>query len=244
MKRMKHVVLCLVIAIIVALLPVLGCGAAAPFSMQAIPEHMEAIAGQRCVFLVVVADEGQGNEEGKGVSISATTPGAAVIVNPQAITPGQVAEVTVIPDEASAGSTLTVTVDGERDGLKQTEAVTLVVKEELPGPGPAIYAARFRDRFIPWLAANHPQLGITSETEWTGTIVRPFSFEVTFYLFFSEDWEMGVTWHVTTPEADWTRIYLRHRTTEVHPSYAFEISHWSDEQEEPHAIEPPESVWR
>ncbi len=240
--------LVLVMTSIMAVCLIAGCRVEpAPFSMQVIPEHIEdAIAGQSCVFLVSVADEGEGSGKGEVVSISATAPGSVVTVNPQAITPGQVAEVTVIPVEASAGGTLTVTVDGERNGLKQTETVTLVVKEKPPGPGPAIYAARFRDRFIPWLAANHPQFGITSETEWTGTIVRPTSYEVSFYLFFSEDWEMGVTWHVTIPPADYLRIYLRHRFTEAAPSYAFEISSWSAQEEPyaPYAIDPPESAWR
>lgn len=33
-----------------------------PFSMEVIPEHTEvAVAGQRCIFLVVIAGEGEGN---------------------------------------------------------------------------------------------------------------------------------------------------------------------------------------
>ncbi len=215
------------------------------FSMQVIPENtMDSIAGQRCVFLVAVADEGLGSGKGGAVDITATAPGAAVTVNPQAITPGQVAEVTVIPDKASTGETLTVNIKGERGGL-QTETRTIVVwvGEDTLEP----YAADVRDRFIPWLAANYPEFGITTETEWTGTVVKPRILVVTFYLFFSEDWEMGVSWHVTIPPHDWTRIYLRHRATEVSPSYAFEISSL-DAQEEPHAIDPKdafaESVWR
>jgi len=108
-------------------------------------------------------------------------------------------------------------------------------------------AAEIRDEFIPWLAENHPEFGITSETEWTGTIVRPHFMVVMFYLFFSEEWEMGVSWHVMVPPHDWARIYLRHRFTEVSPSYAFEISS-RDAQEEPHAVDLKdafaESVWR
>ncbi|GAI01433.1 unnamed protein product, partial [marine sediment metagenome] len=161
-----------------------------------------------------------------------------------AITPGQVAEVTVIPNEASTGETLTVNIKGERGGLQtETRTIVVLVGEDTLEP----YAADVRDRFIPWLAANYPEFGITTETEWTGTVVRPRILVVTFYLFFSEDWEMGVSWHVTIPPHDWTRIYLRHRATEVSPSYAFEISSL-DAQEEPHAIDPKdafaESVWR
>ena len=241
-KMLAPVLSFLVLATMVA-----GCGGGepAPFSMQVIPEHMEdTIAGQSCVFLVVVADEGEGSGKGEVVGISATAPGSAVTVDPQAITPGQVAEVTVIPFEASAGETLTVTVGGEREGLEQTETVTIDVHEGEDGLGP--FAAEIRDKFIPWLAANHPEFGITSETEWTGTIVRPHILVVMYYLFFSEDWEMGVSWHVTIPPHNWARIYLRHRTTEAAPSYAFEISSWSAQEEPyaPYAIDPPESVWR
>ena len=212
------------------------------FSMQVIPEHIEdSIPGQRCVFLVVVGDEGEGSGEGEAVSISATAPGATVTVEPQAITPGQVAEITVIPDEASTGGPLTVTVLGQREGAEQTETLTIEV-----GEGEDLIAAsatEFRDKFIPWLAANHPELGITSETEWTGTIVRPHIAVVMFYLFFSEDWEMGVSWHVTIPPHNWARIYLRHRFTETRPSHGFEISSWSAEDEEPHTIDPEDPVY-
>ena len=150
-------------------------------------------------------------------------------------------------DEASTGETLTVTVRGERGGLEQTETVTVEVMEGEDDDGMASTAAEMRDKFIPWLAANHPEFGITSETEWTGTIVKPDIMVVMYYLFFSEDWEMGVSWHVTIPPHNWARIYIRHRFTEVTPSYAFEISSWSEEGE-PHAIDLKdafaESVWR
>ncbi|MDH5362822.1 MAG: hypothetical protein OEY81_03235 [Candidatus Bathyarchaeota archaeon] len=224
----------------------------ASFSIQVTPAQIEdAVAGQSCVFLVVVADEGEGIGKGAAVDISATTSGSAVTVDPQAITPGQVAEVTVIPDETSANSTLTVTITGEREGSKQTETSTINVWEGLAGPleeGMGPLAAEIRDKFIPWLAVSHPEFGITDETEWTGTIVRPHIQVVMFYLFFSDDWEMGVSWHVTIEPHNWARIYLRHRFTEVRPSHTFELSSWSAEDYEISAIDPKdafaESVWR
>jgi len=244
MKRFFVLVMTSILACLIA-----GCGGGggepAPFSMQVIPEHMEdTIPGQSCVFLVAVADEGEGSSKGKVVNISATASGSAVAVGPQAIAPGQVAEVTVIPDEASIGETLTVTVHGEREGLKQTKTASLRVGEQVLDPaGLASYATEIHDRFIPWLAANHPELGITSQTEWIPTIVRPHIVVVMYYLFFSEDWEMGVRWHVTIPPHDWAEVYLRRRTTEVSPSYAFKISSLQA-QEEPHPVDPEESVWR
>jgi len=105
-------------------------------------------------------------------------------------------------------------------------------------------AAEIRDKFVPWLAANYLEFAITNETAWTGTIIRPHILGVMYYLFFSEHWEMGVSWHVTIPPHNWARIYLRRLFAEVSPSYAFELSSWSEEEAEIYAIDPPESVWR
>jgi len=245
---------------LIALVSILGCVAVfllywtmprpAPFSLEVIPESLkgDSIPGQRCIFLVTVEDNGTGTGEGKAVTISATAPGAAVTIEHRIIVAGQVAEVTVIPDKASAGSNVTVTVYGEREGLERTKAVTFTVLEvepEEPSGEDELgrHAAEIRDKFIQWLAANHPELGITNETKWTGTIVSPRWLVVSHYLFFSEDWEMHVSWHVMIPPYDWARIDLRRRFTESRPSYAFEISSWMA-QEEPHAIELPETVWR
>ena len=214
------------------------------FSMQVIPESIEdSIPGQRCVFLVAVEDEG--NDEGGEVNISATVEGATVTINPQAITPGQVAEVTVIPDELVVDGTLTLTatITGEREGLDQTETVTIVVSGTVWPEELLPTAIGMRDKFIPWLAANHPELGITSETEWVSSVVYPHIVVVMYYLFFSEQWEMGLRWHVTIPPHDWAEIYLRHRTTETVPSYAFKISSL-DAGDDPQIVTPPESVWR
>ena len=232
MQAVAIVVIIVVVAITVYYYTTLPAPAPTPFSMQVIPEHIkDSIPEQRCVFLVVVEDEGE------AVDISATTSSGSVTVNPQTITPEQVAEVTVIPDEASVGGNVTVTVSGERDGLKQIETVTVWVVEGEDGLWS--YATKVRDAFIPWLAANHPEFGITSETEWTGTIVYPGLYIYSYYLFFSDEWEMGVCWHVTRVPDDWAEIYLRKRFTEVQPSYAFRIDSFKTEpQLEPHVIDP------
>ena len=147
------------------------------------------------------------------------------------------------PEEES--KTLLVTISGERDGLKRTETVTVVMWD---GPtsnlleGALAGAAKKRDLFIPWLAAKHPELGITAETEWTGTYAKVLMPVVNYYLFFSEEWEMGLAFHVMIPPDDWAYIYLRPRFTKVRPSYAFEISSLAA-QEEPHAIDPRDVQW-
>jgi hypothetical protein len=226
----------------------------APFNMQVTSrpstppgqsENIQSFAGQRCVFLVVVAEEEgwlQGSSGyGTVVNISAAEPGkmAAITVHPQVISPGQVAEVIVIPSEASVNQTLTVTITGERGGLKQTETTNIEVM--IGEDGVRSYATEMRDKFIPWLAINHPEFSITNETEWIETIVNPRIIVVMHYIFLSEGWEMYVTWHVTIPPHDWARIYLRHRFTESRPAYAFEIPSVKG-QGEPQAIEVPDWV--
>jgi hypothetical protein len=105
------------------------------------------------------------------------------------------------------------------------------------------YATELLDKFVFWLAANHPELGITVDTVWNGTMVSPVWLVVSHYLFFSEEWELHIEWHIMVPPYDWAKIDLRHRFDELAPSYAFEISS-VDANSEPVAIEVPETVWR
>ena len=212
-----------------------------PFSMQVTPDQIKpAVPGQRCVFLVVVSDEAEGGGEGNTVNISAAVPDGTVEVDPTVALPGLVAEVIVIPDEGTLGKTLSVTIRAERGGLRHNETVSIVMWDGLflEGwlEGALGAAAHHRDGFIPWLAANHPELGITTETEWMATYARVLMPVVNSYLFFSEEWEMGLALHVMIPPDDWVKIYLRRRFTEVRPSRAFMIPSWAS-QEEPRAVD-------
>ncbi len=218
-----------------------------PFSLNVISrpasfgEALYVIPNQKCLFLVTI-EENQTSQESKAVTISATAPDCQITVSPQTITSGKVAEVTVVPAEADVGKNVTVTIQGERGGLKRTETVTFEVieeedREETLGPE----AANIRNNFTQWLSTNHPELGITNETAWTGTVVNPMVLVVMHYMFLSEDWEMYVTWHVMIPPYDWARIYLRPRCNQTAPTYAFEISS-IQEHAQPQAIEVPDWV--
>ncbi len=264
----KILVVLTLLAILLTLAMACGRGGrdeptATPFSMEVIPQQIQYLmARQICVFLVTVAEQGEGGSYGQAVNISAKAPGASVTVEPEAITPGQVAEVTIIPDEVGMSGAmtepageqptieplgpeeskaLTVTIRAKRAGLERSKTFAIEVFE---GEDQLLSdATELRDRFIPWLEEHHPELGITAETQWTPTIVRPGILIVMYYLFFSDDWEMGLRWHVMVPPHDWAEIHLRHRFTEVSPSCAFKISSL-EAQDEPQAIEPEESVWR
>ncbi|GAJ05855.1 unnamed protein product, partial [marine sediment metagenome] len=235
------------------------------------------ITGQKCVFLVKIIEEGTGYGKYEAVNISIMKPRIPFDyvenIDPPAIFPGQVGEVTVIPgrgvedhnslesgisgdvpipddpnrpdidpDEPVEERTLTFGIVAEREGLIRTKMVTVNVtqgQDEF-----AALASDYRDRFVPWLAMNYRGLGITEETEWRGTIIRPNIVVVMYYLFFSEQWEMGLRWHVTIPPYDYAEIYLRRRDSDLSSTHAFKIFSL-DAQEEPQVVVlPQEGIWR
>ena len=85
---------------------------------------------KKIILLVFISDEGKGNGKGKAVFISVAANDFEVSVNPQAIIPGQVAKVTVVHDETNKDEVLTITVNGERNGIKQTETITIIMETE------------------------------------------------------------------------------------------------------------------
>jgi len=219
------------------------------FYINVIPETPEeineelffkySIAGQHFVFLVTITDEGQECE--LPVSISAQAPGSEVVIYQEDIVEGEVAEVVVIPTQASIGTIIEVTITGNRGSESDEKVVSFEVAEGEDDRQE--YAEELLDRFVSWLATNHPELGITDDTVWDGTMVSPVWLVVSHYLFFSEEWEAHIEWHIMVPPDDWARIDLRHRFDELEPSYAFEISS-VNATGEPVPTEVPETVWR
>lgn len=210
------------------------------FSIRVTPEELkgDAIAGQHCVFLVTFTEEEEGDQP---VHISATAPGAEVVICFEDILEGEVAEVVVMPAEASIGKAVQVTITGSRGIRTDKKVVSFNVVEGEDDRQE--YAKELLDRFVSWLVTNHPELGIHEGTAWDATMVSPVWLVVSHYLFFSEEWEVHLSWHVMVPPHDWAKIDLRHRLTELQPSYAFEISS-VNATSDPVPIEPPETVWR
>ena len=211
------------------------------FHINVIPEQLNgaSIAGQHCVFLVVITDERE--ECVLPVAVSARAPGAQVVIYHEDIFEGEVAEVVIIPAQASIGTTIEVTITGNRGDASDEKTISFEVAEGEDDRQE--YAEELLDKFVPWLAENHPELGITVDTAWNGTMVSPVWLVVSHYLFFSDEWEVHIEWHVMIPPYDWAKIDLRHRFDELAPSYAFEISSL-DAGSEPIAIAVPETVWR
>ncbi len=211
-----------------------------PFALRVYPDSIrgDAIAGQRVVFLVTVAANGSAFG---GARVSATAPNSAVTVTPEVLFPGQVGEVTVIPDVTAVGTNVTVAVRAEALGVVHERPVnfSVIAGEDWR----ADRARELRDTFAQWLQDNVPALGITNQTQWVGTIVSPRWLIVEHYLFFSKDWEMHVYWHVMIPPYDWARIDLRDRSTGLTPSLSYEISS-VNATAPPQEIPAPEEAWR
>jgi hypothetical protein len=243
---------------------------AQPFALVVLYDEIDdAIAGQRCVLPVTVIDEGTGAGTDEPVMLSAALMGlpsdATAFVEPNSIRPGEVAELTIIPNESNdlepnyplrpdedhpveidpvapeQDRQVFVGLVAERGGIRRSRLIEVNVLpgEDLLGETAVFY----RGLFIPWLAEHHPELGINEKTEWMGTIVKPRILVVMYYLFFSPKWEMGVRWHVMIPPHDWAEIYLRHRG-ELSSTRAWRI-HSVDGQLDPEVTElPSEGIFR
>ncbi|MEA4889226.1 MAG: hypothetical protein VB070_07160 [Clostridiaceae bacterium] len=212
-----------------------------PFKINVLPEQLKgmSIAGQQIVYLITITEEGGTSKT--PVEIAAKAESAAINIIRKSIVAGQVAEVIVVPENSSVGKTIELTITGSRDEFEEKKILTFEVIEGADDRKD--YALEQQAKFIKWLAEKHPELGITSTTKWTGTIVSPQWLVVSHYLFFSDEWEMHIEWHIMVAPNDWVRIDLRHRSDETKPSYAFEITSITA-NDEPKAIEVPGEIWR
>ncbi len=137
------------------------------------------------------------------------------------VRPGEVAEVTVIADQATEERPLEIVVTGSRGEIEQvaTRATTVFAWEDDRGA----YATTLLGVFSSWLAEERPDLGLDNTTEFSGSFVAPGLLVVSHYLFMSDDWEVGLSWHVMVPPDDWAEIYLRPRS-EPAPTLAFRLA--------------------
>jgi hypothetical protein len=238
MKR--SIVLVTAMAVLLTLL-LPGCSSSnqsGSFSMIVSHDEIKgnAIVGQHLIYLVSIEDD-----QGEGpIRIMASGINCTTWVKPENVE-GEYAEVYVVPDEENEGKTVSVTITASRGGYEKSKTVTFEVVPGEDDRGPK--AAELMEKFIPWLAEKHPEIGITTDTVWEGTTVSPQWLVVSHYLFISEEWEMHIAWHNMIPPHDWVRIDLRKRFEEDKPSYAFEISSVTA-NDEPIAIEVPDDIWR
>jgi hypothetical protein len=160
---------------------------------------------------------------GEEATLSVTGDGAEVTVAPERIGAGQVAEVTVVAsptdEEIEAGVTIVATADGGSSQVTRTFTV-------LPWPDDRGEQAReILALFAGWLGENRPELGIAEEIAVAGSFTAPLLLVVSHYTFWTDEWEMGLSWHVMVPPDDFAELYLRPRE-ELTPTMAFRLGSW------------------
>jgi hypothetical protein len=236
--------------------PTLNKPGPAPFDLTVVPDGYLATVGKDCIMMLVSAADKAASAIGSGpVTISATCPGADVVVYHPRVKAGEVAEISVIPTGEVVGELepagaftppsyhITVTVTGQRAGL--TSSVTRVydVYDGMDWNGSLNETAQeMRDFFVSWLIAHQPELGITAATRWTYypiTCIGPQRHTYQ-YLFFSDQWEMAIDYFFVATPYDPLTVALRRRFTSDTYSDAFQIPSWtSDPRAEPAACDPP-----
>lgn len=205
------------------------------------PEFIQgAIPGAEIVLLVSQTDENAGV-----AMVTASAPGATVVVQASEISGTEVAEVTVIPDVTTTETELTISIEVAVGGT--TYSVSRMTQVLTWEDDRAEQAAEILDLFTSWLAENRSDLGITPETEFEGTLLAPQLLVVSHYGFFNDEWEIGLSWHVMIPPDDFSEVYLRPRSA-LRPTLAFRISSWQSALEtgdyQIAEVEPPFEVVR
>lgn len=199
-------------------------GGGGPFELTLAPEFVQgALPGVPTTMLVSVSDEGGGGPVELDASVDA---GATVSVEPAEISPGEIAEVTFTGDQVPAAEEkeLTVTVTARR-GSEEREATKPVIV--MPGVDDRQPQAReILAVFLPWLAEQHPEMGIGPDSELDGMLVAPRLLVVSHYAFFNQEYEIGLAWHVMVAPDDWSDIYIRPRD-ELQPTAAYRLSSWT-----------------
>jgi hypothetical protein len=197
-----------------------------------------AIPGSPYCFLVRI-DDATGSTQ--PVTIDATATKAEVVdISPAELVPGVIGEVCVVAGPTTAETTGSVTITGSRGGVTKTVDRSLPV---FPLDGDrAVDAQPYFDRWVAWLAAEHPELGITADQDWEPVFVSTLLI-VSHYSYWSEDWEITVAWHVMIAPDDWSEVHLRRRGVDLAPSLAFRIESVSGDTE-PIEVEPPAEVVR
>lgn len=199
---------------------VTGCSGAAsdpPFELEVLPEFVNGAFPEAELVLLATVD----STDDSPVAVTAVASGAAVVVEPGEIRPGEVAEIRVTPTMPTGEETLKVTVTGERGTIQRSTEKQTPVFPDVDQLGPE--ARRLLDVFTGWLAAERPDLGISPATVIDGNGVAPMLLVVSHYMFESEQWEIGVAWHIMIPPDDWAEIYLRPRG-EPSPTLAFRLA--------------------
>lgn len=206
-----------VLSLIPVLLLVGACagGSSEPFELEVAPEIVHGLYPETGTILLARVT----SRSDVPVSLRIEAEGAGVSSAPEQVTPGEVAEFEITPGSVVEEVPVTIVVTGTKGSVEHT-----VTRETrvMPFEPPADDARRLLGVFTSWLETNRPELGITGDGAFEGRGVDPV-LVVSHYLFLSDEWELGLSWHIMVPPDDWSELYLRPRD-EWSPTVAFRLA--------------------
>jgi hypothetical protein len=193
-----------------------------PFELVVSPEFIQGLYGDipNTALVTIEDEEGSSGE----VTLVAASDDLEVSIEPSTIADGEVAELTFTAEPATDDREVSVTVTATRGDEERTATKTIVVRPGTDDLGPM--ANEILDLFLPWIEENRPEFGLGPDTEFEGRIVAPGLLIVSHYAFFTDEYEVGVAWHITIPPDDWADLYIRPRD-ELTPTAAFRVSSWT-----------------
>ena len=161
------------------------------------------------------------------VEITAACPNAVVTVEHAAPASGEYAELLITPTGDPVGEwnpggmympdscVLPLTISGTRDGLERTASTEITLYNVTGWDGAADPGSvAVLEIIVGWLAAEHPEMGITAATEWSAMPPCPAFGPgphpgLTTYCFCSAEWQIGISWI-----GNWASFSLRERFVE------------------------------
>lgn len=191
------------------------------FTLSRSPQYVNrVIPGERPLALVTVTAQGEGEVE---LTATVNLDWASATVRPASLPAGEAAEVWVELPDTDTEAEFTVTVTGERDGLEHTVDITATA---VPGIDDlADTATQIADVFLAELDGSVDGLPATASELIGGTPVANL-LVVTHYAWFTDEYEIGLGWHVMIAPDDWAELYIRPRS-ETAPTAAYKLDSWS-----------------
>ena len=194
---------------------------AAALSLQTSPQYVNRIIpGTRPLALVSVDTDADDAVELTG---TASLSGAEVSFQPASVSAIGVAEVWVTLPETADETPFTVTVTATVDS---TNAEVTIDATAIPGTddlGPT--AITIVDVFLDEMEGLVPGLPASGNDLANGTPVAGL-LVVSHYAWFTDEYEIGLAWHIMIAPDDFAELYLRPRD-EAAPTMAFRIDTWS-----------------
>ena len=212
------------------------------FTLATRPEFVNRIIpGRRPVALVTATATGT-----ESITFAATAEPEGVTVEfvPTSVSPGGTAEIWAVIPEVSSDVPVTITVTATRGGFAHTVAIPCTAIPGVDDLAPT--ALQIAQVFLDAMADKVNGLTTDAHDLRNGTPTAGL-LVVSHYAWFTDEYEVGLAWHIMVAPQDWAELYIRPRSAPA-PTRAFRLTSWStalaDGSYEIVEIAPPPDVTR